>query len=213
MQFELSIAIDQAGVAQINAAFQYVTITRSVTAFAMSAAQISLARTAAALPYAVAWLAFEPFQNNVVTWTDACNLFVSTTAATVDNVIAVNSATTSAQAGQSWTFQNGQFSLASTGSGSTYSATNAASNGLSFGLLASASVNGTTVNAPMNLQPLLFNQVAQFTPSETIAIFLSTASTSGTVIPNVSTGLIVTLGPGTTDIGFNDQTNQFYLSG
>jgi hypothetical protein len=209
VNFELSIAIDPAGLAQINSAYQYVTITRAVNAFAASAAALN---NASALPYSVAWLAFTPYQNNVVTWTDACNLYASTTTGTVNTVITVNSATTAALAGQSWTFQNGQFVLPVAGSGSAYSVTNAAANGLSFGLLAAAVVNGTSINAPMNLQPALLNETAQFTPSETVSIFLSSVSAAGTVIPNVS-GLTVTLSAGTTNIGFNDSTNQFFLAG
>lgn len=209
MQFTINIAIGTTGLSRIYGAGQSVTFVRQVNAFAMSPAAMVRSN---AIPYSVAWLAFPPYPTNIVTWTDACNLFASTTVAEINNVITVNATTASAAPGQMWTFANGQFSLASTGGGSAYKATNLAANGLSFGLQAVATVNGAAAASPLSLQPVLFNQALQITPSERVSIFLSSASASGTIIPPAG-GLTVTAGSTPIAVGFNDATNQFYLTG
>ena len=214
MQFQLNITISSAGLTQIINAGQSVTIVRTTSAFVMTSANLEKA-VALTPSWSVAWLAFQPYANNIITWTDACNLFASTTTAALNEIITVSASTTAAQAGQTWTFSQGQFSLATTGSGASYFATNQASNGLSFGLLAAASVNETSVNAPLNLQAVLYNQTATFTPTESVTIFLSTAAGNGAVIPYIgSAGLTVPVTSGTpVNIGFNDNTNEFYVSG
>lgn len=213
MQFTVNISIDSTGLSQIYDAYQSVTLVRSVASFVRSAPAM---RTAAALPYSVVWLAFQPFESNIITWSDACELFASTTPAQAGNVIATNATTSGAQPGDTWTLQNGQFSRTSSG-GSGYLAANEQSNGLTFGLLVSATVNGAApVVAPLNVQPVLYNQLGQFTPGETIAVFLSSAGANGTIVPNIAgAGLTVSLTSSApvVNLGFNDQTNQFYVSG
>ena len=213
MQFTINISIDSTGVSQIYGASQSVTLVRSVDSFVRSAPALSMA---AALPYSVVWLAFQPFQSNCITWSDACELIASTTPAQAGNVITASATTSGAQPGETWTLQNGQFSLTSSGGGSGYLAANEQTNGLTFGLLASATVNGAQVVAPLNVQPVLYNQLGEFTPGETISVFLSSAGASGTIVPDIAgAGLTVSLTPASpvVNLGFNDETNQFYVSG
>lgn len=211
-RYQVDIVIDGDAVKKIRQTGQSITFVRPVNAFAMAD---MLGDDGGATPFSVAWLAFPPSQNNVVTWTDACDLFVSTTPRFVNEVITVNATTMSAQAGQTWTLRSGHFSLTSPGSGAAHVAINLGADGLGFGLLAQATVDhGTLCTAPMNLQPVLAHQTVQFTASETVQIFLSTAASNGTIIPYVGdAGLTVApKNDAPLAVRFNTVTNQFYRS-
>lgn len=215
-RYQVDIVIDGGAVKKIRQAGQSITFIRPVSAFVTTDRTDMLADDHGAAPYSVAWLAFPPFQNNVVAWTDACDLFASTTPGTVGKVITVNAATRSARAGQAWTFRSGHFSQKPPGGGAAHVATNLGTDDLGFGLLAQATVNsGMVWTAPMNLQPVLAGQTMQFTARETVQILLSTAASNGTIIPYVGGDAGLTVAPTNNTplaVGFNAVTNQFYRS-
>lgn len=82
------------------------------------------------------------------------------------------------------------------------------------GLVQGASVNGSTVSAPMCAVGILYNQTAIFTPIETIQIYPSSYSDNGIVISSVA-GNALTVAyttNATASITYNDQNNQFTMS-
>ena len=82
------------------------------------------------------------------------------------------------------------------------------------GLVQGASVNGSTVSAPMCAVGILYNQTALFTPIETVLVYTSSYSDNGIVISSVAgNALTVQYTTNTTaSIAYNDQNNQFIMS-
>lgn len=207
MPFQINIAIDENGLNTITNANQSVTLVQSV---------VSAAETLAVAPPAVvAWLAFQPLENNQIVWSASYYLYATTTALQTNAVIEFNSQTAAAaQPGWIYTFTQGQFN-GSAGTGSSYNLSNQTQgSAFGFGLAVSATVNGTTAFAPLNAAPVLYNEEAFFTPQDIVSIFLSSAGANGTVLPQLpANALNVTLSSQspTADVGFNDATNLFYL--
>lgn len=202
----MEIQIDSAGLSAISAANQWVTLTRQVNQAVDVIAAASLS---------VAWQVFEPMETNTVTWTNQYYCFATTTPLAMNAVITINSQLQSAMVpGVVYQFAQGQFTMQQQQGGSFYIVSNGtAQPSFAFGLAQSATVNNVPVMAPFCVAPVLYNQEAYFTPSEVIGIFLSTASTAGTLLPPPANPCLVNAASGSGDeptIGFDDQTNTFY---
>jgi len=212
--YELDLSIDAKAVSSIVQAGQAITIVKAVTSFVMTADDSRRKATQNYLP--VAWLQFQPFENNTVTWTETYQIYASNT---VLNTGALIQQLSSAQVQLGWiyTFEKNIF----TGSKScdpltTYNLENEQGATFNFGLSQQATVNNSqSAFAPLNAVPVLNNQQATFSPLETVYIFLSTYCGDGVVISHVpGQALAVTLTPQTPvakNIAFNDTTNTFYL--
>lgn len=203
-QYQLNFTIDAAGVSQINQSGQLVTIVKSV----------SPAGTGGTT---VAWLAFAPLEQDIVTWDESYFIYATTTEIESGATITMTSVTADAVVfDQVYTLESGAFSGAPGGTSDTYVAQNSNGGTLSFGLSQQANVNGTTVTAPINAIPVLNNETVSFTPEVTVTIFLSNVTNNGVVISDVySTPLTVTLtstAPAA-NIGFIDENNTFYQIG
>ena len=76
----------------------------------------------------------------------------------------------------------------------------------------SATINDVSALAPISAVPVLYNQAAFVSPADVISIFLSSATTGGTVLPVPSNAFSVAASAGATGptIGFNDRTNMFF---
>ncbi len=204
MQYQISIAIDDAGLQKIYAAGQSVTLVKSVVANPLSSGNLP-----------VAWLAFQPLESNQITWVENYYMYATTTVLQSGATIQMTSQTQApVQEGWMYTFEQGQFS-GSSGTGDTFNVDNQMSNGFfNFGLAQQATVNNVSTLAPLNAQPVLYNESASFTPIETISIFLSSYSNNGVVISQVASNALVvqlTSQSPTASVGFNDATNTFYL--
>jgi hypothetical protein len=205
MQYQVNISIDNAGLQAIYAAGQAVTFVKSVVANPLSSGNLP-----------IAWIAFQPFQVNQVSWVENYKLYGTTTQLQAGAQIVMTSMTTQqAQLGWLYTFQNGMFN-AQSGLGNTFNLSNQANTPtlMNFGLSQIANVNGVSVNAPLNSIPVLYNQLATFTPQEQVSVFLSSYEDNGVVISQVaSNALNITLSSQnpTASVGFNDATNTFYL--
>jgi len=204
MQYQLTIAIDSAGLSNIYNAHQYVTIVKSVVSNPLADGNLP-----------IAWIAFQPLQTNLVSWMENYTIYATSTVLQSGATISQTSVTGApVQTGWTYTFASGQFAGAQGGAGSTYNMSNQQNGMFSFGLSQQAMVNNVPVNAPLNAMPVLYNEGASFTPEETVSIFLSSSSNNGVVLSQVaSNALTVTLtsqNPNAS-IGFNDTTNSFYL--
>lgn len=204
MQYQLNISIDSKGLGQIYAAGQSVTLVKSVVANPLQSGNLP-----------IAWVSFQPFQQNAITWIENYNLYATTTQLTAGATI-VQTSVTGAPVLTNWTytFAQGQFTGAQGGSASTFNMINQQQGMFSFGLAQQAVVNNVPVIAPLNAVPVLNNESASFTPQENVSIFLSMISNNGVVLSQVaSNALTVTLTSqsATANIGFTDSSNTFYL--
>jgi hypothetical protein len=204
VQYQLNIAIDSKGLAQIYAASQWVTLVKSVVANPLQSGNLP-----------IAWVSFQPFQQNSITWIENYNLYATTTQLTAGATIVQTSVTGApVLTGWTYTFAQGQFTGAQGGAAGTFNMTNQQQGMYSFGLAQQAVVNNVPVIAPLNAVPVLNNESASFTPQENVSIFLSMISNNGVVLSQVaSNALTVTLTSqsATANIGFTDSSNTFYL--
>lgn len=201
MQYQLAISIDGNGLQSIYAANMAVTICKQI----IVGGNIS-----------VGWLNFQPLEENVVSWVENYSFYATTTQLVPGaTIMQISNSGAPVQPGWNYVFAQGQFTGGSGGASGTYNLRNQQQgNPLGFGLAQQASVNNVPVMAPLNAVPIPDNQSASFTPTETVSVFLSSASNNGVVLDRIaSNALVVTLNAQSpsAQIGFNDATNTFYL--
>lgn len=204
MNYQINISIDNAGLNTIYGNGLYVTLVKSVVQQPVSQGNLP-----------IAWVAFQPLQQNQISWQEQYSMYATTTALQAGATIVMTSQTTQPiQTGWTYTFAQGQFQGTSGGSQSTFNLSNQQQGSFSFGLSQTAVVNNVQVTAPLNAVPVAFNMNATFTPLETISLFLASYSNNGSVISQVaSNALVITLSSQNpvANVGFNDQSNTFYL--
>lgn len=199
--YSLTMNIDAAGLSAIYHAAQRVTLVKSV----------------GSSPSNVAWVSFDPFQTNTVTWTENYVIYGTTSSVEAGASLVMTSQSAGpAQTGLLYVFQNGQFTVAPGGEPGSFNVENEQANGINFGLGQTAKINGTSVLAPLNAVMVNENQTASFTPIETVSVYLTSIENNGVVISRVaSNALVVTLtsqSPSAT-LGFDDTSNTFFITG
>jgi hypothetical protein len=206
--YELDISFDTAGLNALNATGQKVTIVKQSSGGGSKQ---------------TAWITFTPQLANSVSWTEQYSVYSSTTNAQAGAKIITSSEAT-AIGGSSYTLNTaGYFDPGVSGvvGPTQYQVINSDPNTVigttamvTGGLVQGASVNGSTVSAPMCAVGILYNQTAIFTPIETILVYTSSYSNNGIVISAVAgNALTVTYTTNTTaSITYNDQNNQFIMS-
>jgi hypothetical protein len=204
----LRVTIDPESLKNIYRAHQVVTLVKSVVANPATRGNLR-----------VAWLSFQPFESNEITWAEDYYMFATSEPLTIGGTIAISSATGApVQPGLIYQFADGSFTPEQA-AGSTFNVANQTKAGpgqspYSFGLAHKAAANGVTSLAPINAVTVLYNEQASFTPTETIAIFLSPYTDSGTVISAVpGSTLTITLDSRSpvANVVFIQATNTFYL--
>lgn len=203
MQYQITINIDDAGLKKIYQAQQYVTLVKNVIANPLSSGNLP-----------IAWLSFAPLETNQITWTENYYMYASTTELTAGATISMTSQSqTEVQQGWVYTFAQGQFN-GSPAAGSTFNVANQTATGeFTFGLAQQATLNNVSTLAPLNAQPVLFNETATFTPTETISVFLSSLADNGVILSQVASnalGLTLTSQDPSANVGFNDSSNTFF---
>jgi hypothetical protein len=205
--YQLNIAFDNAGLAAITQADQKVTIVKQTSTGGKP----------------VAWISFQPQQQNIITWTEQYAVYCSTTNLQAGAQI-VTSSTSNANGGCSYTINSsGFFNPGASGATDTnsYEIINQDPllmvNGVEMvtaGLVQAAAVNGSSITAPMCATTILYNQSGFFTPIETIQVFTSNYSNNGMVISSVSgNALTVQYTNNTTaSIEYDDKNNEFILA-
>lgn len=200
--YTLNIDIDSSDLNPIYNAGELITITKQTSSGS-----------------AVAWVAFSPFENNTVTWTDSYALYASNTSIQAGAVISQMS-NVAATPGSLYPFANGAFGASSpdpTLPPNTYEISNGMPQfpQLTFGLAQGVQVNGTGFpNNPINAQPVPASQTATFTPYDTISVFLmSQVQTSQVLTTVVSKSIQLTFGGSTTSqtISYDAQTGGWDL--
>ncbi|OAA94994.1 hypothetical protein [Clostridium coskatii] len=153
----------------------------------------------------VAWVTFQPFESNYVSWNDNYAIYASNSelksGATIDKLSEV-----SAVSKQLYTFNKGTFDPPESNSDiqeGQYAIEHkmAGYDTLIFGLTQEAKCNGVLVSgSPINASIVPLNQSAKFTPYEIVTVYLEADITNGTVVTNViSNSLDVTFGGDTTE--------------
>jgi hypothetical protein len=216
VQFTLEIDFDDdKTLATLAAVGQCVTVVRTASAFVRSFGAASDFGTPPPT-FPVAWLGFQPFQSNRLTWTDAVEIFAIAGIPAAEESILPNSRTSNLSPGQTATLQNGSFTLAATAGLAGYRAVNKSGAVRSFGLLGAATLNDLAVPlAPMCVQPVMSTQATDFRfDPGTITVFLSNIGSNGWLMPSGDfSGLTVKLDATTpqASLGFNDVTGAFFL--
>ncbi len=82
MQYQLNISIDQPGCQQIYKANQAITIVKSVVANPLASGNLP-----------VAWINFQPLEENSVIWVENYNIYATTTSLTAGATIVQTSVT------------------------------------------------------------------------------------------------------------------------
>lgn len=201
----MQIQIGNAGLSAIYAANLTVTLARQIAQGVDAASQTI-----------VAWQAFAPLQLNAVTWADEFYCFATTTPLAAGEVIAMNARSDlPVETGLVYEFAQGQFTAGQKAqtAASYVIANNTPGSIYFFGLAQTAVVNNAAVLAPFCAAPVLYNQAIYFTPADVIAVFLSSASKGGTIVPPPFNILDVSVSADAPEpvVGFNDQTNTFFV--
>lgn len=174
MRHTLTITIDPVSVARIQAAGQYVTLSRSVSQLVDSLARNSLA-----------WQVIPAAQHIAFAWDDECYLYQSSGAIVFNQPVYVgNQSQVPAVPGYDYVFDGAQFT-GTPGRGRAYAVRNGDSRayGAVFGLLQAASVNAVrTALAPLSCQPVLYGQRDQLLLAAGLQIYLSSAPQGGWII-------------------------------
>lgn len=137
----------------------------------------------------VSWVSFTPFAKNTVTWEESYALYASTTQLQAGAVI-TKMIDTDASEGEVLPLEaSGTFGTATPGSAGSFGVANEYSNesDLIFGLAQAVQVNGkASPNHPIGAQVVLYNQTAEFTPYETIRVFLSASTVTSQLVTHVA---------------------------
>lgn len=206
MQYQINLDIDDAGLKAIYDSGQSVTLVKSVVGNPLVTGNLP-----------IAWLSFQPLEENQIVWTENYYAYATTTSLQAGAVISMTSQSPGPmQAGWLYTFEDGQFASAPGGAAGTLNVFNdMQSNNFNFGLAQQATINNVATSAPLNSQPVLYNESASFTPIETLSIFLSSYSNNGVVLTQVASNALVlslTSQNPTINVGFNDANNTFYVA-
>ncbi|MES0492014.1 MAG: hypothetical protein ABUK01_18620 [Leptospirales bacterium] len=203
VNYSLNIEFDNKGLGKIRAAGELVVITKTVNSGGASAP--------------VAWVTFQPSQQNAVKWSENYQIYASNSKVQNGAQI-VEVSNVKAAAGNSYPFLNSNSFGATTSSGDPAKYTIANQDmkkaSLTFGLAQDATVNGTQSVNPINAVSLPSNQTAVFTPIETIQVFTMANIMGSTVIDRVnSNALTVDLtSAASQNIKYDDNLNCFVMA-
>lgn len=153
----------------------------------------------------LAWIAFDPFMNNTVEWTDDYALYASKSivesGATIERLADITASQQKVYAFQNGAFAEGQKSPEL--SPGQYQVDNnyTQEDWLTFGLAQHVQVNGTALpNRPINAVVVPRDHSAVFTPYEKIKVMLRASMRNSLVVSDVASNAItLTYGGGVTE--------------
>lgn len=139
----------------------------------------------------LAWVAFSPLQQNVITWTEAYSLYASTTELKTGNTLMVQALQADALPGKvypfdrhgSFTSPSGSVPAGQYGIANTYPHAQA----MTFGLAQTVVLSGNGQEAsPVTAASVLQDQTVTFVPPDGLLIFLTRAVEPGSVLGSQS---------------------------
>jgi hypothetical protein len=179
-QYQLNISFTQADLDTLHEAGELVTIVKQTTSGGSAT---------------VAWVTFDPFTSNTVTWEDTYTLYASNTEIEGNATIQMMSQAPAAEM-QSLIFASGSFQGAQQGvtlPADTYGVLNNETDvpALTFGLAQEATVSGNAVpSSPINAQWVPSHQNAAFEPLDVIQVFMQAQTSNGMVLSDVTSQAI-----------------------
>ena len=176
--YQLTIQLATKDAHSINASQQKVTIIKEV---------------AGSSGMKVAWVAFTPFENNVIEWKEEYGVYASTTEAQAGAEIIKTSAVNPATSGVFYPFETGAFdSPEGDAKQNNYGIENKYSQQFTFGIAQSVTANGNKFNAnPLNAVPVMSKEKATFTPIEKLTVFLQGQFNNGAIISDITSDALV----------------------
>lgn len=153
----------------------------------------------------LAWIAFDPFMNNTVEWTDTYAVYASKkiveAGATIDRLADIEASQQKVYAFQNGGFLEGQKSSQLTPGQYQVNNNYAQEEWLTFGMAQDVQVNGTAFPShPINAVVVPRDHTAVFTPYEKIKVMLRASMRNSLVVSDVSSNaLTLTYGGGVTE--------------
>ncbi len=185
--YNLQIQLDSASVKKINQNNQRLVISKVVNGRVSD----------------VAWVSFDPFENNKIMWTNDYILYASTSEKQNGALIDKSSITNPvASANVAYTFEDGVFDqVAGNPGANTYRATNQSGKDLTLGLGQNVQVNGKQFEwAPISAEMVFSGETYTVTPKETLVIALVKDTETSQIISRIdSVGLKVEFSGTTTE--------------
>ena len=171
----------------------------------------------------VAWVVYEPWENNTMTWVEDYGIYAST-ASLVNGALLTQMSRSEFPAldGKTYPFTpNGTFGKPAQGGlpGSFYAVNDYQNAGgyLTFGLFQDAIVNGKAASGnAISAAPVLYNSTAQMTPFTTIYLWVQSQVQSNSVVTLVTSPMTkVIFGGGVTSISlaYDSKTGTFVPQG
>jgi hypothetical protein len=207
MTFTLNIPLSQDDVNQINGLGQTITITQSNP-------------TASTTQAPVAWVAFSPFEANLVTWEAPVAIYASD--ALVESGVQIFQESTTpypATPGVLYPFSGGAFQPAvpNDGAKGTYYTQNNSGGTLTFGLTQTCMRNGAVLGggpAPLSISSVGNTEEESFVVEANIWVYLSDVTNNGTVISSVtSSALALTMqDDNPVELEFDATSNTFQIN-
>ncbi len=194
MDFQLDMSIDTQDLRTLKAAGMRIVLAKPVGSSSPN----------------VVWISFDPFEGNVVNWTEEYGLYASNSQLISGaSIVKISSAPFPAQDGKYYSFRsdatfygpNTGGDIPSLGSFRVFNEMPSTQYpSLLFGLMQSARVNGKTAEfRPLNANVVPSGTNATFTPLTTVHVWLQSNLVSGTVLVDVTSKVtIVTFGNGVT---------------
>ncbi|MEJ1353730.1 MAG: hypothetical protein RPU64_10770 [Candidatus Sedimenticola sp. (ex Thyasira tokunagai)] len=173
--YELIVELEDADIDHINDAGQAITIVKNLK-------NIPYAKDG----YPVAWLAFKPFEKNTITWVNEYGVYASNTVPAPGKKLVQNSEVEVATVHCMYPFSEGMFHAPHLGTKNSYGVENSTIDTYVFGLNQSATVNSEFAKGvPLNAEELLGKETVEFTPHESVYVFLYKRHDNGVIISEV----------------------------
>eukprot|EP00731_Ephydatia_muelleri_P004409 Em0002g585a len=156
-------------------------------------------QSAVSNPLPLIWIAKQPFQDNVFTWTEDYNFYASDTTVQSGATIEQTSFTTEGiTLDVPYQFISGAFQIggAVVPSTTAYTLENDSGEGVILGVTQSANVDGKTVSSPIFGQYVEEGLDVSYQPQEVVSVFLQRQATNGQMVANTGSQVtVVTLSP------------------
>ena len=172
-------------------------------------------QSAVSNPLPLIWIAKQPFQDNVFTWTEDYNFYASDTTVQSGATIEQTSFTTEGiTLDVPYQFISGAFQIggAVVPSTTAYTLENDSGEGVILGVTQSANVDGKTVSSPIFGQYVEEGLDVSYQPQEVVSVFLQRQATNGQMVANTGSQVtVVTLSPQERNVKLMYQGGHFVI--
>ncbi|MCW3053914.1 MAG: hypothetical protein JWN14_3084 [Chthonomonadales bacterium] len=201
MQYQITLNIGDAGVAQINTNLgQYITVVKAVKPTPAPGKPI------------IAWVSTTAWDTVTITWEEEYYVYAYEKLISTGDTISLFSASQQAIVGETYPFASGKFGSGTHGQNGTIGTTNNGGSNITMGLAQDVAVNGKTVKSPINAVVVGNTELVTFVPEVTVSVFLQGYANNGVVISDITSNactVTLTSDVPTANLSFDPNSNQF----